>query len=69
MDSRTERNDSDSFVSTTVANALEPVQAYVAWHGAASTIRIGRLTLDLGKRRLLARSLYRNTFSTFAGVD
>jgi len=69
MDSRTEWNDSDSFVSITVANALEPVQAYVAWHGAASTIRIGRLTLDLGKRRLLARSLYRNTLSTFAGVD
>ncbi len=75
MDSRELLNDSGSFVSATGINALEPVQAYVALHArgpghrGASTVRIGRMTFDLGKRRLLARNRYRNTVTSFAGVD
>lgn len=75
MDSRAEWNDAGSFVSTALVNTLEPLRAYAAWHapnafraGAASTLRVGRMTLDLGKRRLLARNRYRNTVASFAGA-
>jgi hypothetical protein len=69
MDSRTLLNDSGSLANTTTTNALEPTQAYVAWHRGDSIWRIGRVTQDLGKRRLVARSRYRNTVQSFAGVD
>jgi Alginate export len=75
MDSRGELNDDGSFVTGTV-NTLEPIQAYLAWHkkdmfedGGDSTLRVGRLTLDLGKRRLIARNRYRNTVNNFLGAD
>ena len=69
MDSRTLLNDSGSFANFTTTNTLEPIQAYVAWHRGESMLRIGRVTQDLGKRRVVARSRYRNTVSSFAGVD
>jgi hypothetical protein len=75
LDSRVELNDASSFLSTSNVDALEPVQAYVEWRpasaqtNAGSTLRAGRMTVDLGKRRVLARSRYRNTVDTFLGVD
>ncbi|HEX7237856.1 MAG TPA: alginate export family protein, partial [Gammaproteobacteria bacterium] len=69
MDSRTYANDAGSFSNTTTTNALEPIQAYVAWRHDASTFRLGRVAQDLGKRRLLARNRYRNTVNTFTGID
>ncbi|HEY3515842.1 MAG TPA: alginate export family protein [Gammaproteobacteria bacterium] len=69
MDSRNYGVDSGSFVNGTTTNALEPIQAYVAWRHTASTFRIGRVTQDLGKRRLVARNRYRNTVNNFTGVD
>jgi hypothetical protein len=76
MDARVARDDAGSYLSTSNANTLEPVQAYVAWHGASSknpgresTVRFGRMTLDVGKRRLVARSRFRNTVDSFAGLD
>jgi hypothetical protein len=76
LDARTEANDAGSYLGTSMVNTLEPVQAYVGWHHAnaanpkvASTLRAGRMTLDLGKRRLLARSRFGNTFQSFLGVD
>jgi hypothetical protein len=75
MDSRGELNDEGSFVTNTV-DTLEPIQAYLAWHkknvfddSGDSTLRVGRMTLDLGKRRLLARNRYRNTVTSFLGAD
>jgi hypothetical protein len=75
MDSRGELNDEGSFVAGTV-DVLEPIQAYVAWHeknlfgaGSDSTLRVGRMTIDLGKRRLIARNRYRNTVNNFLGAD
>ena len=75
MDSRGELNDEGSFLTNTV-NTLEPVQAYLAWHkrkmfddSGDSTLRVGRFTLDLGKRRLIARNRYRNTVNNFLGAD
>jgi hypothetical protein len=69
MDSRNYAVDTGSFVNGTTTNALEPIQAYVAWKHDASTFRIGRVTQDLGKRRLVARNRYRNTVNNFTGVD
>jgi hypothetical protein len=75
MDSRGELNDEGSFVTNSV-DTLEPIQAYVAWHKKGvfeddgdSTLRVGRMTLDLGKRRLIARNRYRNTVNNFLGAD
>ena len=69
MDSRSYANDEGSFANGTTTNALEPLQAYVAWKHDASTFRIGRVTQDLGKRRLVARNRYRNTVNSFTGID
>jgi hypothetical protein len=75
MDSRGLLNDERSAVSTALVNTFEPIQAYVAWKlpglgdGGSSTVRVGRLTLDIGKRRLISRNRFRNTVSTFTGVD
>ncbi|HEU4620502.1 MAG TPA: alginate export family protein [Gammaproteobacteria bacterium] len=75
LDARGELNDSGSTLSTSVVDAAEPVQAYVGWtfspsaSGVKNTVRAGRVTLDLGKRRLIARNRYRNTVSSFLGVD
>ena len=69
MDSRTLANDSGSFAGGTTTNTLEPIQAYVAWTHGGGTFRAGRVTQDFGKRRLFARNRYRNTVSTFTGID
>lgn len=69
MDARTELNDSGSSTNVTVANALEPIQAFVAWRRGRSTLRLGRVTQDFGKRRLIARARYRNTLNSFTGLD
>jgi hypothetical protein len=76
VDARAALNDAGSYLSTSGVNTLEPVQAYVAWRhrssakfGGESTVRAGRMTLDVGKRRFLARSRFRNTVDSFAGLD
>lgn len=74
MDSRGLLNDERSSVGTSLVNTLEPIQAYAAFAlpsaaDATSTLRVGRLTLDVGKRRLVSRNRFRNTLSTFTGVD
>lgn len=69
MDSRTLLNDSGSFATNATTNTLEPIQAYVAWHHGESTLRVGRVTQDLGKRRVVARNRYRNTVGSFTGID
>jgi hypothetical protein len=75
MDSRGMLNDEHSFV-TNVVNSLEPIQLFVAWRrkgliqdGGESTLRFGRVTLDLGKRRILGRNRFRNTVNNFIGSD
>lgn len=71
MDARTLLNDAGSFLNNTLVNTLEPLQLYVGFDFAngASTLKAGRFTMDLGRRRLLARSGFRNSISSFTGLD
>jgi hypothetical protein len=74
LDARAELNDTDSIFSG-VVNTLEPIQAYLTWRigdvrdDSESSLRIGRMTIDVGKRRLLARSNFRQAVASFTGAD
>lgn len=75
-DSRAELADSGTPLSTSDINPLELLQAFVEVpmndlfvSGSNSTLRGGRMTMDLGSRRLLARNRFRNTLNAFTGVD
>ncbi len=75
-DSRQELADSSTPLNTTVVNPLELLQAYAEieiddlfFTGSKSTLRGGRITMDVGSRRLVARNRYRNTLNAFTGVD
>ena len=66
----------DTALNTTIVDTLDLLQAYVAVHraglvadGDALDARVGRITLDAGSRRLVARNSHRNTINTFTGVD
>ena len=76
LDSRAFYNDSGSNVSTTVVNSAELLQAYLRWEAkdiisadSTSTLTAGRMTIDVGSRRFVARNRYRNTINAFTGVD
>lgn len=75
-DSRAILDDDGSPLSTNMINPIELIQGYLVWKhqglfkkGDRSSLRIGRLTLDMGSRRLVARSKFRNTMNTFSGVE
>ncbi len=63
----------NSTSNNTIQNALEILQAYVALEGDVSngTLRGrgGRITMDVGSRRFVARNRYRNTINGFTGLD
>lgn len=68
-DGRVYGQKSNSSAGTTEVNALEVVQAYLAFDLAEkATLGVGRITLDLGSRRLVSRQNFRNTTNAFAGV-
>jgi hypothetical protein len=76
QDDRTELNDARSLVSTSFVNTLEPLQANLTWNfsdmlaqGHTGSLKAGRFTMDVGRRRLVARSGTRNTMSSFTGVN
>ena len=76
IDSRALLNDTGSFVSTTVVDPVELLQAYVSWdlRGLIDAddrhqFRSGRLTMNFGSRRLVARNLFRNTLNNFTGAE
>ncbi len=65
-----------TLLTTSVANPLELLQATVALRdtdflakGDAASLTAGRMTLDVGSRRLVARNEFRNTINGFSGVD
>ncbi|HEX9646605.1 MAG TPA: alginate export family protein, partial [Alphaproteobacteria bacterium] len=63
-------------LSTSLVNALELLQGYVAItaggliaDGSKTEVKAGRLTLDMGSRRLVGRAGFRNTINAFTGID
>jgi len=75
MDSRQELADSGTPIDTSMVNTFELMQAYGSLRldgpfldESKSEIRLGRQTLDLGSRRLVARNSYRNTVNAFTGA-
>lgn len=75
FDSRVWGDNPGTPVTTNEVNTLEPVQAYVAadlgsvlGKGTTLALTAGRMTLNLGSRRLVAADDYRNTTSGYTGV-
>lgn len=62
-------------VNSSSADTLDVAQAYVSWadqnllhSGLGTELRVGRQTMDLGSRRLVARPIFRNTVNNFTGL-
>ena len=72
MDSRTFL-DNDVLLNSTHVNPAELLQAYLQYdgeyRGGQVRARAGRITMDLGSRRLVARNRFRNTINGFTGID
>jgi hypothetical protein len=75
QDSRAFLTDNDSGASTIIVNAAELLQGYVGLHlndvvteGSTLDLRLGRQTMDLGGRRLIARNRFRTAIQTYTGL-
>ena len=55
-------------VGTDDVNALEPLRAYIGYRYEDVDIQAGRMTMDVGSRRLISRNRMRNTINAFTGV-
>lgn len=69
LDARATYHRPDTPLGTAIVNTLEPVQAHLRWEDEDDRVRLGRMTIDLGSRRLVARNVFRNTTETFDGID
>ncbi|HVY65661.1 MAG TPA: alginate export family protein [Gammaproteobacteria bacterium] len=76
IDERTELNDAQSFLNTNHVDTLEPLQVNVSWDfsrllapGYTSSLKIGRFTTDIGRRRFVSRSSARNTITSYSGAE
>ena len=76
QDSRSYLADSVTAVTTSMVNPLELLQAHVEiplddlfLRGSRSVLRAGRITMDIGSRRLISRNRFRNTSDGFTGVE
>ncbi|UJR85747.1 alginate export family protein [Sandaracinus amylolyticus] len=63
-------------LNPTIVDALELLRAYASLRlpnalepGDHLAISLGRMTLDVGSRRLVARNDFRNTINSFTGLD
>lgn len=68
-------SDDNTPLNAGMVNPLDVLQANVGWtqpdvidEGDRLRMRLGRVTLDLGSRRLLARNIFRNTINAFDGA-
>lgn len=72
MDARMWLDDEDTPLGTDDVNALEPIQAHLGFLFPAldgkADVKLGRFTVDMGSRRFVARTRYRNTHNSFTGV-
>ena len=74
-DSRQRLAESTTPLGTDVVNTVEPLQGYVGVRfgdagskGGGLDVAAGRMTIDAGSRRLVARNSFRNTINAFTGV-
>jgi len=64
-----------TWLGTSLVDPVDLLQANLVVHVPRSdpaerlSLRLGRMTLDVGSRRLVARNRYRNTINAFTGVD
>lgn len=75
QDSRAYASD-ETPLSTGIVNPADVLQLYGGLQladllsaGDSFQLKVGRQTMDLGSRRLLARNRYRNTINQFTGLD
>lgn len=68
--------DDQTPLNVTIVDAAEILQAYLGWRQANAfrsgdqlSVTAGRMTIDLGSRRLVARNEFRNTINAFTGLD
>lgn len=76
QDSRAQLADAGTPLGTDDSNAFELLQAHLGYSGEGVLMpgdrlraRLGRVTIDGGSRRLVARNAFRNTISAFTGLD
>jgi hypothetical protein len=74
-DSRAHLDDDDTPLGTDDVNAAEVLQLHLGGRivdllrpGDRLELQAGRMTLDVGSRRLVARNSFRNTINSFTGV-
>ena len=75
-DSRAELVDAETLLNNTMVDVAELLEANLQWDaenlfldGSKSVLRVGRLTMDMENRRLVARNRFRNTINSFTGLD
>lgn len=56
-------------VGTDDVNVLEPLRLYVGYRTDKLDVQVGRITMDVGSRRLVARNRTRNTTNGFTGIN
>ncbi len=73
LDSRQMLADDGTPLNSGIVNTVDLLQGYVGINlshvGSKSQLQIGRQTMDVGSRRLVARNRFRNTINTFTGID
>ena len=71
-DSRAFLDNNDPTLGANQVNTLEPVQLFVSYAPTSlpniEAIKVGRMELDYGSRRLLAKTIYRNATNSYDGV-
>ncbi len=75
QDSRVNFKDAGEFVSASLTNKADMQQLFVSatahnvlGAGLRTDLHVGRLNMDIGRRRLVARNDFRNTTNAFDGV-
>jgi hypothetical protein len=72
--SRAGRDDDQTALNSGIVNTTDWLQVRLDLKpedvlGGETRLTLGRMTIDLGNRRLVARNRYRNTINAFTGVD
>jgi len=69
QDSRAWLDDTFTPVGTDDVNVLEPIRAYIGYRSGNVDVQLGRMTMDVGSRRMIARNRFRNTTNVFTGIN